>query len=88
MISIQLDEKELILLARNSPRFAKELAKHLPAEPVSKDCEFYTVEEAAAKMGVSEKTVLRRIAAGTMPTLPGLRRRRIPRAHIESLINP
>jgi len=48
----------------------------------------YTVREAAGVLRVSEKTIRRRVEAGTLARVPGMGRTLIPSAVIEKLINP
>lgn len=46
-----------------------------------------TVKEAADRLGVSTSTINRRLAAGTIPTVPGLGRSLIPASAIAELLD-
>jgi excisionase family DNA binding protein len=46
-----------------------------------------TTKEAAARLGVSESTVIRRVHAGEFPRVPGVGRMLIPSAFIQRLSN-
>lgn len=48
----------------------------------------YSKKEAAAVLGVSVKTIHRRIEAAIIPTIPNLGAVRIPAAFIDQLVNP
>lgn len=46
----------------------------------------FTVEQAAERIGISKSTVIRRIKAGTFPTLPGVGRNLIPAAFVAEIL--
>ena len=46
-----------------------------------------TVKEAADRLGVSPSTINRRLAAGTIPSVPGLGRSLIPASAVKDLLD-
>lgn len=48
----------------------------------------YSKKEAAEKLGVSEKTIQRRVDAKLIPRVPNLNNVRIPCSFIDKLVNP
>lgn len=48
----------------------------------------YTVTEASRALRCAEKTIRRRVEAGTLPRVPGSGRVLIPAAAIEQMLNP
>lgn len=48
--------------------------------------ESLTTQEAAARLGLSRDTVLRRVKAGLIPSISGMGKVRIPAAHIDRLL--
>ncbi|MEI6676891.1 MAG: helix-turn-helix domain-containing protein [Verrucomicrobiota bacterium] len=77
-ITITIPDEQLEMLA-------KLIAGHL-GKADSKST--YTVTEAARVLRVSEKTIRRRVEAGTLAAVPCAGRTLIPAAVIEKLINP
>jgi excisionase family DNA binding protein len=89
ILQVEIDTDELLALATSSPRFKAQLVAALGAVPAGIAApDFYTAAEAAAVLGLSLKTIRRRIQAGLIPCVPGVRRTRIARRYIDSLANP
>lgn len=75
-ITIQLTDEQVDALA---DRIAERITPRAADRPL-------TVREAADRLGVSTSTINRRLAPGTIPTVPGLGRSLIPASVIADLL--
>ena len=79
-ITIQLTDEQVDALAdRIAARITPRITPRADDKPL-------TVKEAADRLGVSTSTINRRLAAGTIPTVPGLGRSLIPASAIAELL--
>jgi hypothetical protein len=78
----------MILEIKLSDEQLGELADIVAAKLERKDRSAYTVKEAAAKLQISPKTILRRIEAKIIPVVPGIGAKRIPASWLDQQVNP
>jgi excisionase family DNA binding protein len=62
------------------------IADRMAAKSQVADGKPLTVTQAATRLGISESTVVRRVKAGTFPTLQGVGRTLIPAAFIAEML--
>jgi hypothetical protein len=73
------------MLRENVDIILEELAKRAPAAKSDKVA--LSVPEAAARAGLSETTIRRRVITGAIPTVPGLNPTRIPADFVDRMMN-